>query len=187
MLTETVQQSLAHDLLNMRSLLLAALLTFAPAAFAAAPAPEFTHRAAEEWLNSPPLTLKELRGKVLLIDFWTFDCWNCYRSFPWLHTVEERYGKRGFQVIGVHTPEFAHEKVRANIERKVKEFKLTHPIMIDNDFSYWNAMKNSVWPAFFILDKQGRIRKVVIGETHVGDSRAKIVEAEIEKLLTEAE
>jgi thiol-disulfide isomerase/thioredoxin len=175
----------------MRTLLIAAALVFTSAqnvfAETPRPAPEFTHRNAEEWINSAALMLKDLRGKVVLIDFWTFDCWNCYRSFPWLHTLEDRYGKRGLQVIGVHTPEFAYEKVRANIERKVKEFKLTHPIMIDNDFSYWNAMKNSVWPAFFVLDKQGRIRKVVVGETHVGDSRAKTIEAEIEKLLSEAE
>ena len=150
-------------------------------------APEFTHRSEAEWINSQPLTLAELRGKVVLIDFWTFDCWNCYRSFPWLRTVEERFSARGLQVVGVHTPEFAHEKIRATIERKVKEFKLAHPIMIDNDFSYWRAMKNSVWPAFFILDKQGRVRKVVVGETHVGDSRARLVETEIEKLLAETE
>lgn len=170
----------------MRMILLAAALLFAPAAFADRAAPEFTHRGAGEWINSAPIELRGLRGKVVLIDFWTFGCWNCYRSFPWLHTVEDRYRDRGLQVIGVHTPEFAHEKVRANIERKVKEFKLTHPIMIDNDFSYWKAMRNSAWPAFFVLDKQGRIRKVVIGETHVGDARARIVEAEIEKLLGEA-
>jgi alkyl hydroperoxide reductase subunit AhpC len=169
----------------MKTLLLAAALLFASNVSAGTAAPEFTHRTEAEWINSSPLTLRELRGKLVLIDFWTFDCWNCYRSFPWLHTVEERFGKHGLQVIGVHTPEFSHEKVRANIERKVQEFKLTHPIMIDNDFSYWKAMKNSVWPAFFIVDKQGSIRKVVIGETHVGDARARIVEAEIEKLLAE--
>jgi alkyl hydroperoxide reductase subunit AhpC len=169
----------------MRTFLIAAALVFASAVHAATAAPEFTHHTETEWINSPPLTLSDLRGKVVLIDFWTFDCWNCYRSFPWLHTVEERFGKRGLQVIGVHTPEFAHEKVRANIERKVEQFKLTHPIMIDNDFSYWKAMRNSAWPAFFVLDKQGEIRKVVIGETHVGDARARIVEAEIEHLLTE--
>jgi alkyl hydroperoxide reductase subunit AhpC len=172
--------------MKIRTVFLAAALAVASIPGSAAEAaPEFTHRSATEWINSDPLTLAELRGKVVLIDFWTFDCWNCYRSFPWLRTVEERFGESGLQVIGVHTPEFAHEKIRANIERKVKEFKLTHPIMIDNDFSYWKAMNNSVWPAFFILDKQGRVRKVVVGETHVGDSRARAVEAEIEKLLAE--
>jgi thiol-disulfide isomerase/thioredoxin len=87
-------------------------------------APEFTHSGAEAWINSPPLSLKALRGNVVLIDFWTFDCWNCYRSFAWLKSVEDRYEPDGLKVIGVHTPEFKRERIRANVEGKVAEFKL---------------------------------------------------------------
>ena len=80
------------------------------------PAPEFDQTTAEKWLNSAPLKLADLRGSVVMIDFWTFECWNCYRSFPWLNALEERLSDESFQVIGVHTPEFEHEKVRENIE-----------------------------------------------------------------------
>src|SRR5688572_19696382 len=88
---------------------------------AAAPAPAFTHAAPAEWLNSPPLTIESLRGHVVLLDFWTFACWNCYRSFPWLNDLEARLHSRGLRVIGVHTPEFDHERARANIERKIAQ------------------------------------------------------------------
>ena len=148
-------------------------------------APEFTHRQADEWINSPPLTLAELRGKVVMLDIWTFDCWNCYRSFPWLKSVEETYRSRGLQVIGVHTPEFEHERVRADIERKVAEFGLPHPVMIDNDFSYWKALGNRYWPTYYLVDKHGRMRARFIGETHSGTSRAKRIEAAIAGLLAE--
>lgn len=148
-------------------------------------APEFTHQDAEEWLNSPPLTLAALRGQVVLLDFWTYACWNCYRSFPWLNAVDKQYSALGLQVIGVHTPEFEYEKVRANIAAKIAEFQLEHPVMIDNDFSYWNAMNNRYWPAFYLIDKQGRIRGQYAGETHAGDRRARTMEADIRSLLAE--
>ena len=149
-------------------------------------APEFIHRSAAQWINSEPLRLQELRGKVVLINFWTFACWNCYRSFPWLQAVEKHYARRGLQVIGVHTPEFDYEKVRRNVENKVAEFGLRYPVMIDNDFSYWRAMKNRYWPAFYLVDKQGVLRSVFIGETHHGTAQAKKIEAVIERLLAES-
>ncbi|MGQ0656937.1 MAG: redoxin domain-containing protein [Chromatiales bacterium] len=151
----------------------------------APPAPEFTHQRTEEWINSPPLRLQDLRGSVVLLDFWTFDCWNCYRSFPWLRTVEARYAEKGLKVIGVHSPEFDHEKVRESIVKKVQEFMLDHPVMIDNDFSYWKAMRNRYWPAFFLIDKQGRVRAVHVGETHKEDGQAREIERDIETLLAE--
>jgi thiol-disulfide isomerase/thioredoxin len=114
--------------------------------------PEFTHHEANEWINSEPLTVKDLKAKVVLIDMWTFDCWNCYRSFPWLNSLEEKYQNQGLQIIGVHTPEFDHEKIQANIEAKVKKFKLHYPIMIDNDFSYWRALNNRYWPAYYLVN-----------------------------------
>lgn len=155
------------------------------AADSARAAPAFTHSATAEWLNSPPLKLSALRGKVVLIDFWTFACYNCYRSFPWLNTLEQRYAAQGLQVIGVHTPEFEHERVRGNIAAKLVEYGLKHPVMIDNDFSYWNAIGNRYWPAFWLVDKQGRVRANHAGETHAGDARARQIEADIRKLLAE--
>ena len=149
-------------------------------------APEFTHDNKQDWINSTPLSIRNLEGKVVLIDFWTFGCWNCYRSFPWLNAMEKRLDKENFQVIGVHTPEFENEKIRKNIEVKVKEFGLHHPIMVDNDSSYWRAMNNRYWPAYYILDKKGKIRAVFFGETHEGDRRAKQIEKAIQILLAES-
>jgi thiol-disulfide isomerase/thioredoxin len=181
----------AYFLIAAASLVVArtGLLLAAPLAAAAnAPqAPAFTHRAADDWINSPALTWSDLRGQVVLLDFWTFACWNCYRSFPWLHGVEERFGPRGLRVIGVHTPEFAYERIRFNVERKVREFKLNHPVMLDNDHSYWNAMDNRYWPAFYLVDRQGRVRAAFYGETHAGDANARRIESAIENLLTEAD
>ncbi len=149
------------------------------------PAAEFHHNNAQDWINSEPLMLEDVKGKVVLLDFWTFDCWNCYRSFPWMNDLEKRLEAEGLQVIGVHTPEFSHEKVRGNIEAKVKEFKLHHPIMIDNDFTYWRAMHNKYWPTFYLIDKKGVVRSVFFGETHEGDRQAIQIEKTIKQLLAE--
>ena len=148
-------------------------------------APSFPHTEASQWINSEPLTIEDLRGKVVLLDFWTFGCWNCYRSFPWLRAVEEKYQDQPFQVMGVHTPEFDNERIYENIVEKVKEFKLHHPTMIDNDYSYWRAMNNRYWPAFYLIDKKGIVRAVYIGETHKGDRRAKAIQKTIDELLME--
>ncbi len=148
-------------------------------------APEFPQRSAEEWINSAPLTLASLRGQVVLLDFWTFECWNCYRSFPWLNGVERQFASRGLKVIGVHTPEFEREKVVASIRAKVREFKITYPVMVDNDKGYWNAMRNRYWPAFYLIDRKGVLRELYVGETHAGDRQAKAIEAAIEALLSE--
>ncbi len=150
------------------------------------PAPEFTHSGADEWINTAPLTLADLRGKVVLADIWTFDCWNCYRSFPWLKDLEAKFEQRGLQVIGVHTPEFEHERVRHNLEKKIRQFDLHHPVMMDNDFSYWKALGNRYWPTYYLIDKQGRLRAKFVGETRSGTQRAETVEALIQRLLTES-
>jgi thiol-disulfide isomerase/thioredoxin len=149
------------------------------------PAAEFTHAADGDWINSAPLRLADLRGRVVLLDFWTFDCWNCYRSIPWLKAVETRFAADGLRVVGVHTPEFEREKVRDNVLAKVREFGIGHPVMMDNDFSYWRAMGNRYWPAFYLLDRRGDIRAVFAGETHAGDSQAEKIEAVIARLLAE--
>ena len=149
------------------------------------PAPEFTQTESGAWLNSTPLTLTDLQGQVVLVDFWTFDCWNCYRSIPWLKALEEQFKADPFMLIGVHTPEFDHERKLENVRAKVAEFELSHPVMIDNDFSYWRAMGNRYWPAFYLIDKQGVVRKVFVGETHIGDSQARRIQHAVSELLTE--
>jgi len=148
-------------------------------------APELPAPDAQNWINSEPLQLAHLKGKVVLIDFWTFDCWNCYRSFPWLKQLESDLKDEPFIVLGVHTPEFAHERVRKNVEAKVIEFGLEHPVVMDNDFGYWKAMENRYWPAFYLLDKQSRVRAVFFGETHQRDAQARAIRAVINRLLSE--
>ncbi|MDO9451317.1 MAG: redoxin domain-containing protein [Stagnimonas sp.] len=161
------------------------LLAACGAAAQSRPAPEFPIRSAQEWINSPPITLASLRGQVVLIDFWTFECWNCYRSFPWLNSVEAKFRDQGLKVVGVHTPEFAREKVIAAIREKVREFKITYPVMVDSDHAYWNALDNRYWPAFYLIDRKGQVRALFVGETHAGDPQAKDIEARIAALLTE--
>ena len=147
--------------------------------------PELTHRDPSDWINSSPLMRSDFQGKVVLIDFWTFGCWNCYQSFPWLKKLEAKYQERGFVVLGVHTPEFNHEQDRWRVAEKVKEFGLAHAVMIDNDFSYWKALKNRYWPAFYLIDKTGNVRAVYVGEMRVGEKRATVLERQIEALLAE--
>jgi thiol-disulfide isomerase/thioredoxin len=148
-------------------------------------APEFTQRSQDDWINSQPLSLAGLRGKVVLVDFWTFECWNCYRSFPWLNAVHDTFAEQPFQIIGVHSPEFERERDRRRVAAKVREFRLEHPVMIDNDFSYWRAMGNRYWPSFYLIDKQGRLRYHFAGETHAGDARAQAIERRIAELIAE--
>lgn len=149
------------------------------------PLPEFTHSAERDWLRSEPLTRDDLAGVVTLIDIWAFECWNCYRSFPWLKSLEAEFANRDFRVIGVHSPEFDRERERGRVAAKMEEFGLEHPVMIDNDFSYWRALGNRFWPTFYIVDRDGDIRGVFIGETHAGDRRAHAIEALVARLLDE--
>lgn len=149
---------------------------------AAKGAPQFTATAPADWINSAPLRMESFRGRVLLLDVWTFDCWNCYRSFAWLKDLEARWSGRDFAVVGIHSPEFAHERERARVNAKVREFGIRHPVMLDNDFAYWKALGNRAWPAFYVIDRQGRIRGAFIGETHTGDARAQRIEALLEEL-----
>ncbi len=181
---------LPHKHLILACCAVAAALAFAITRLAAdsakgAALPEFTQQSANSWINSKPLRVAELRGSVVLLDFWTFDCWNCYRSFPWLNEVAHRYQDKGLKVIGIHTPEFKHERQRANVVAKVTEFELDHPVMMDNDFAYWKALGNRYWPAFYLVDRDGRVRGIFVGETHAGDARARDIEAAIETLLAE--
>jgi cytochrome c biogenesis protein CcdA/thiol-disulfide isomerase/thioredoxin len=133
------------------------------------------------WLNSPPLTAQGLRGKVVLIDFWTYSCINCLRTLPYLKAWYERYQDHGFVIIGVHAPEFAFEKDEANVRRAVTELGIRYPVAIDNDYAIWRAFNNQYWPAHYFVDASGRIRGHHFGEAGYEES-----EQLIRELLTEA-
>jgi len=151
----------------------------------AATAPDFTHHDAGDWINSPPLALPQLHGKVVMVEFWTFDCINCHRSVPWVRSLHERFASRGLQIVGVHTPELPQERVPANVRRKVEEYGIRYPVMLDADYSTWNAWSNQYWPAFYLIDKQGHVRAEYFGETHADDERARRIERDIAALLAE--
>jgi thiol-disulfide isomerase/thioredoxin len=119
------------------------------------------------WLNTPdgkPLTLKELHGTVVLIDFWTYSCINCLRTLPHLNAWYETYRRKGFTIIGVHTPEFAFEHVAANVRRAVSQLGVRYPVPLDNDYATWNAYHNQYWPAEYLIDKAGHVRHAHFGE-----------------------
>jgi thiol-disulfide isomerase/thioredoxin len=166
-------------------LLLAGLLVLASDSLAAERplAPPFTATDPAAWINSPPLSLAGLRGKVVLLEFWTFGCSNCRNTLPWLETTAAEYAAQGLVVVAIHTPEFAHERVPANVARAVRELGIRYPVMLDPDFAYWNLMNNRYWPAFYLVDRQGRIAATAIGELHDGQPRAERFEAQLRALL----
>jgi cytochrome c biogenesis protein CcdA/thiol-disulfide isomerase/thioredoxin len=132
------------------------------------------------WLNSPPLSRKALRGKVVLFDFWTYSCINCLRALPYVEGWATKYKDAGLVVIGVHTPEFAFEKERSNVEKAVRDLKITYPVAIDSDYAIWKAFNNEYWPAHYFVDGKGRIRYHHFGEGQYDES-----ERVIQQLLKE--
>ena len=127
----------------------------------AAAAPEL---AGDEWINSEPLKLGELRGRVVLIEFWTFGCYNCRNTLPFVKGWDDRYREKGLTVIGIHSPEFDEERNVENLRRAVSSLGIRYPIVTDNDYKTWTAYKVEAWPTVFLLDKQGRIRWMRVGE-----------------------
>jgi cytochrome c biogenesis protein CcdA/thiol-disulfide isomerase/thioredoxin len=128
------------------------------------------------WLNSPPLSNKSLKGKVVLVDFWTYSCINCLRALPYVEGWSAKYKDAGLVVIGVHTPEFAFEKERANVEKAVRDLKVTYPVAIDSDYKLWQAFHNEYWPAHYFIDGKGRIRDHHFGEGEYAESERVIQE-----------
>jgi thiol-disulfide isomerase/thioredoxin len=137
-------------------------------------APELTGITA--WINSPPTTLAELRGKVVLVHFWTFGCINCVHVQPYVKAWYETYAKDGFVVLGVHTPELSFERDVDNVRAAVAKADVRFPVAFDPAFATWNAYRNSYWPAFYFVDKAGRIRHVDFGEGDYDGSEAVIRE-----------
>ena len=126
------------------------------------PAPDF-HGIAR-WLNSKPLTLEQLRGRVVLIDFWTYSCINCLRTLPHVRAWDERYRDAGLTIVGVHSPEFAFEHVVANVRENVRKLGVRYPVALDNDFVTWQSWHNQYWPAKYLIDKRGHVRYFHFGE-----------------------
>jgi thiol-disulfide isomerase/thioredoxin len=123
-----------------------------------------------QWFNSKPLTMSALRGKVILIDFWTYSCINCLRTLPHLKAWDAAYRSRGLVIVGVHTPEFAFEHEASNVSAAVKRLGVRYPVMQDNDYATWNAYGNQYWPAEYLVDKQGHVRHAHFGEGQYGET-----------------
>jgi thiol-disulfide isomerase/thioredoxin len=155
-------------------------LVSAHAAPPPAQAPEF--KGIAKWLNSEPLSMSSLRGKVVLVDFWTYTCINCIRTLPYVKTWNEKYKDQGLVVVGVHTPEYAFERLTSNVQDAIKRFGITYPVAQDNKYATWEAYRNVYWPAFYLIDKRGNIIY-----THFGEGRYKETEDAIQQALAQPE
>lgn len=136
---------------------------------------------AVEWLNSPALTSESLRGKVVLVDFWTYDCINCQHTLPYVKDWAQKYEKDGLVVIGVHTPEYGFERIISNVRDEVRKLGITYPVAIDNNYAIWRNFDNQYWPAHYLIDAKGQVRF-----THFGEGRYETQEKMIQQLLQEA-
>ena len=136
---------------------------------------------ATRWLNSPPLTTTDLRGKIILVNFWTYTCVNWLRQLPYLRAWAGKYADHGLVVIGVHTPEFGFEHDLGNVRRAVRDLRIDYPVAIDNDYAVWSAFNNHYWPALYFADAQGRIR-----HHHFGEGEYQQSEMVIQQLLADA-
>ena len=150
---------------------------------AALPVEEFSPSldGAQEWLNSPPLSVEALKGKVVLVDFWTYSCINCLRSIPYIRAWAEKYRDHGLVVIGVHAPEFAFERNVDNVKNAISTLKIGYPIAIDNEYKIWRSFDNEYWPAHYFTDGNGKVRHHHFGEGEYAES-----ERIIQKMLTDA-
>ncbi|OIN47190.1 cytochrome C biogenesis protein [Pseudomonas azotoformans] len=136
---------------------------------------------AVEWLNSPELTREFLKGKVVLVDFWTYDCINCQHTLPYVKQWAKQYEKDGLVVIGVHTPEYGYERIIGNVKDQVRKLGITYPVAIDNNYAIWRSFDNQYWPAHYLIDAKGQVRY-----THFGEGRYEAQEQMIQTLLNEA-
>lgn len=128
------------------------------------------------WLNSPPLSMRQLRGRVVLIDFWDYTCINCLRTLPYVQAWHERYQEHGLVVIGIHTPEFTFAQYEQNVERGVREFGLTYPVVVDSNYELWKTFANRAWPAKYLIDKDGYLCWAHFGEGAYAEAEQTIQE-----------
>jgi len=163
-----------------------ALVAFAIASVvSAAPSapPEFTHSRPGDWINSEPLKLAALKGKVVLVEFWAFECVNCLNSRAWVQSLERSRGPGGLVIVGVHTPELTEERFPDAVRKAVVRLGIHNPVMIDEDSSYWTALHAQYWPTFCLIGRDGLLYACVPGEMHTGDQRATKVEQALDLLL----
>ena len=144
---------------------------------------EFTHDRASEWVNSAPLKLAQLRGQVVVVEFWAFECDNCIKSRPWVEQLERDEAGKGLVVIGVHTPELSDERNAAKVRDAIRTLGIHDPVMVDQDASYWRAMKIQVWPTWCLIGRDGLLLGCVPGEMDLNDARATRVRAAIDMML----
>lgn len=170
--------------MNMKHFLVAALMFVSAPAFAeikeglAEPYDAPKIEGIADWINSEPLGPEQLKGKVMLVDFWAYSCVNCVRTLPYLAEWDKKYRDKGLVIIGVHAPEFEFEKEKANVERAVKKWHVPYPVALDNDMKTWNNFKNQYWPAHYLISREG---KVVY--THFGEGKYELTENNIRALL----
>jgi len=149
------------------------------------PVKEFNVKAPEiispQWLNSGPLNWSQLKNKVVLVEFWTFECYNCKNVEPYVKKWYEKYSDKGLEIIAVHTPEFDHERNLDNVKEYLSEHNITYPVAIDNDYKIWKSYSNRYWPAMYIVDKKGTVRYRFIGEGNYTQ-----IENTLQKLLKES-
>jgi len=158
--------------------IVSAFFYFAPFSFAKSNlAPEII---SPTWINSAPLKMAELRGKVVMVEFWTFGCWNCRNIEPYVKKWHEKYAKDGLVVIAVHSPEFSHEKEIDKVENYVQENNIPYAVPIDNEFRNWRRYKNRYWPTLYVIDKKGTIQY-----TRIGEGAYEQTEKTIQRLLAE--
>jgi len=168
---------------NFLKILLASCLFCATAAHAEPttnnlPAPEFA--GIESWLNSAPLTMQQLRGKVVLVEFWTYTCINCIHTLPAIKSWYSKYNSQGLVVIGVHTPEYPFERSTQNVADALKQFDIRYPVAQDNRYTTWNAYNNQYWPALYLINKKGQIIY-----THFGEGDYEVTEKTIRTLIAQ--
>jgi thiol-disulfide isomerase/thioredoxin len=180
---QPIAPSIRRIVKDFTLLIVAIIVVLLPRVYAAEIAPRTTvpDFATSVWLNSKPLEPKELRGKVVLVDFWEYTCINCIRTFPYLRRWNQLYAPDGLVIIGVHTPEFEFAKNPKNVADAVRRFGFTFPIAVDSDYRIWDAFHNMAWPADYLVDKDGKVAFIHFGEGDYGD-----FEVEIRKLLKEA-
>ena len=141
--------------------------------------PEF--QGISTWLNSSPLTTADLKGNVVLVQFWTFSCINCQRTLPYIVQWHQKYADQGLKVIGIHTPEFAFERETNNIQKALQEHQITYAVPVDNEYKTWKAYENNFWPHLFLADRQGILRY-----DHIGEGAYNQTEQTIRQLLSQA-
>jgi thiol-disulfide isomerase/thioredoxin len=168
-------------LLRLKNLVITTLLVATAAAgsaaFAGTPqnsatAPEFT--GIDTWLNSEPLTIRQLRSKVVLVQFWTYTCINCINTLPYVRSWNQKYKDQGLTVIGLHTPEYPFERNTDNLKTAIKRFGITYPVAQDNRYATWSAYNNQYWPAIYLIDKKGQVVYSHFGEGDYAKTEAKI-------------